>query len=132
MVRLSSIMRRIWRRTHVLAGVYCIAQQGDAQRPIERPPNALWTFTRARRSWGDLRLRGLVARCRLAVSKTSGWMVGSVDKINEWFADQTSTPAGSLLLFLLVFLARVGLDVYSRKRESKRTKARHKEAKNSA
>jgi hypothetical protein len=43
-----------------------------------------------------------------------------VDWLSKWFDDQTSTPTGSILLFLLVFLVRITLDTWARKRENER------------
>jgi len=47
-----------------------------------------------------------------------------VDWLNRWFDEQTSTPMGSVLLFLLVFLARVGIDEWSRRRATRKAKPR--------
>lgn len=43
-----------------------------------------------------------------------------MDWLNRWFDEQTTTPVGSLLLFALVFLARVAIDEASRRRARKR------------
>lgn len=50
---------------------------------------------------------------------------GSMDKLNDWFNEQSQTPAGSLLVFLLVFLVRISLDRWLTQRE-RRKKARRK------
>lgn len=53
---------------------------------------------------------------------------GDVDAINQWFNEQSQTPVGSLLLFLLVFLARVGIDEASRRRAKHREHRKRAEA----
>lgn len=43
-----------------------------------------------------------------------------MDALNKWFTDMTDSPAGSILLFILVFLARVSIDRWDRRRQAKR------------
>jgi len=45
-----------------------------------------------------------------------------VDQLNKWFQSVADSPAGSIILFVCVFLTRVVLDRIDRKRESKRKK----------
>lgn len=45
-----------------------------------------------------------------------------MDWLDKWFTDATETPAGSILLFLLVFMTRIALDQWSRKREAKKAR----------
>lgn len=49
---------------------------------------------------------------------------GTVDGLSKWFLDQADTPAGSILLFVLVFLTRISIDQYSRKRTAKKHRKR--------
>lgn len=39
-----------------------------------------------------------------------------MDAINRWFEEQSSTPVGSILLFMLVLLSRLALDQWTRRR----------------
>lgn len=45
---------------------------------------------------------------------------GGVESLEKWFLDQAQTPAGSLLLFVLIFVTRVSIDQYTAKRAAKR------------
>lgn len=45
---------------------------------------------------------------------------GNMDALNKWFQQYTETPAGSLLLFLLVFVTRLALDRWQTRRELRR------------
>lgn len=49
---------------------------------------------------------------------------GTVDALDKWFLEQTSSPVGSLLLFVLVFLARVSLDRWGRRDRPTKKKPR--------
>lgn len=40
--------------------------------------------------------------------------------LDRWYDDLAASPVGSLLLFLLVFLARMAMDKHSTKRRHKR------------
>jgi len=51
-----------------------------------------------------------------------------VDALNKWFDDMAQSSAGSLVLFVLVFLSRVTIDEALRRREKKK-RHRHKEKK---
>lgn len=53
---------------------------------------------------------------------------GRVQALNDWFHEQTSTPAGSILFFLLFFLVRVGIDEAARRREKRRKHHKRVEA----
>lgn len=44
---------------------------------------------------------------------------GTVDIIDKWIAEQIATPAGSIVFFVLVFLLRVSLDRWDRRRRSR-------------
>lgn len=48
----------------------------------------------------------------------------NVEELNRWFDEYTSTPVGSLVLFALVFLARVSLDRWDRRRKAKKAPKR--------
>lgn len=47
-----------------------------------------------------------------------------VDSLNKWFGEFAATPLGSLLLFVLVFITRVTIDQWSRRRDEKKKKRR--------
>jgi hypothetical protein len=49
-----------------------------------------------------------------------------VDWLTNWFEQQTSTPTGSILLFILVFVTRLAIDQYQRSRAAKKHAKRHK------
>ena len=51
-----------------------------------------------------------------------------MEAFNKWFTDMTSTPAGSVLLFILVFVSRLAIDRWDRKRSAKRSNPRKKAA----
>lgn len=43
-----------------------------------------------------------------------------VDSLNKWFLEVSESPAGSILLFLLIFLSRLSIDAWTRKRQRDR------------
>lgn len=43
-----------------------------------------------------------------------------MDWINKWFLEVSESPAGSLVLFALVFLTRLGLDALARRRSARK------------
>lgn len=45
-----------------------------------------------------------------------------VQDLNRWFEQVANTPAGSAILFLLVFLSRLAIDRWDRKRQAKSPK----------
>jgi hypothetical protein len=47
-----------------------------------------------------------------------------VDALDQWFLEQTSTPVGSILLFILIFLMRVGIDQWWSRRATKKAPKR--------
>lgn len=49
-----------------------------------------------------------------------------MDDLDKWFAEQVSSPFGSLLLFLLIFLTRLAVDHRLRRRSERRKKGAHK------
>lgn len=51
-----------------------------------------------------------------------------MDDLNLWFDRFVSTPIGSILLFLAVFLSRIVLDRWQRKQERKAARAARKKA----
>lgn len=53
-----------------------------------------------------------------------------MEALNRWFQEQTSTPVGSILMFLLVFLFRLALDHETRKRAARKKPKTTKRAAN--
>jgi len=45
-----------------------------------------------------------------------------VEELDQWLRDLTNTPAGALLVFLAVFLARVYLDRWDARRRARKPK----------
>jgi hypothetical protein len=49
-----------------------------------------------------------------------------VDIVDKWLSDQSSTPTVSILLFLLMFAVRLGIDQWLRQRAAKKHAHHHK------
>lgn len=43
-----------------------------------------------------------------------------MDWLNKWFVETSESTAGSILLFILVFLSRVAIDQWTQRRAAKR------------
>lgn len=54
--------------------------------------------------------------------RSSGPQGGGVEELDKAISDLTATPGGALLVFLAVFLARVYLDRWDRRRSAKKKK----------
>jgi hypothetical protein len=55
----------------------------------------------------------------LSVGTDADGEVGRVDPLNRWYEEFVATPLGAILLFALIFITRLALDEYARRRARK-------------
>lgn len=78
--------------------------------------SACLTLCRAYHLWrAELATPRMAAHGRTGAEEQIG-----VDQLNKWFWEVSETPIGSVVLFVGVFLTRIAIDQWSRKRETKR------------